>query len=199
MYRSGSTFIFNLLKHIVKHYKLNYSVRKHHEEWLSIVKPEDISVYTYRDVRFACASMMRKNNLTVDNFNEFRGYTIDDFICKLINHDNTVKQTTNNLLKLKYETDILNIDRCVVKVLLFLNLQLDNDFIQFCINKLDLNTIKTVTDNLLNHQPETEWWPNHVSTEYTDYKTYFNMSDLTTNTYELLTQWLTVNNYLINL
>ena len=116
MYRSGSTLIYNVLKKIVQDNKLDYKIKKAHEEWLQWVKDSDLSIYTYRDVRDATASMMRKRNLTVENFKSYNNHTLSSFILKLMTHDLKVKDKGNNILVLEYNNDILNLENGIINV-----------------------------------------------------------------------------------
>ena len=92
---------------MVKFYNNIYSlkfteVKKNHEDWLDLVTDKDLSVYTFRDVRNCCASMMRRDGMDEKNFLHARYYSPETFILSLISQDEKMRKTTEKaILSLK--------------------------------------------------------------------------------------------------
>ncbi len=195
MYRSGSTLIYNVLKKIVQDHKLDYKIKKAHEEWLQWVKDSDLSIYTYRDVRDATASMMRKRNLTVENFKSYNNHTLSSFILKLMTHDLKVKDKGNNILVLEYNNDILNLENGIKKIGEFLDIDIGKGNTFYYSKIFSLETQKKFVNGLSKHDLNTEYHPGHIGDGKTDFKKYFNYDQLNPNTLELLGKWLKKHDY----
>ena len=199
MYRSGSTFIYNLLRLIIKKYNLEeYGIgRKKHESWLEDVTAEDFSIYSYRDVRNVCASWIKfnKNNFKIkDNgkgysqqmFNgEWQIFTINNFIGYLIEYDEKItkhaKKNNLNVLNLCYEKDIFIDNKiAIVKILEFLNIEYTDKDVEWFYNKLNVNVIKERCESIFKgtHEFETKLWYKHINDGISDHKTYFTNGEL---------------------
>lgn len=210
MYRSGSTFIYNFVKKIKKDLNINYIVdKKRHEDWVHTVTEKDLSIYSYRDIRDAAASMIRKNDMEqIDKclfqhkpgFRLAGGFNVNEFInnaLKFYGLVNTIAES-NNLLKIKYEDKILkNIQLSISDIFKFLKINVNEKIINEYSSFFDINKTKKFTDSLVKYDKKTEYYPDHIGTGKTNYKQYFSMKDLNKETRLNLEKWLIDHNYKI--
>ena len=187
MYRSGSTFLYNMVRELKKHHnKQEWKLHKVHEGWSDIPKgSQDVSIYSYRDVRDVIASFCYKYNMNFETFLIHERKTIP-FIKWIIDYDQKIKSICANnvslyknvsssitksglqvvfpiyrILNLKYEDCILgNPISTYNAVSGFLGVsQLYNIELS---EQLCLERQKKKIQNLKQHDVETEYWPNHI-------------------------------------
>ena len=210
MYRSGSTFIYNFVKKIKKDLNINYIVdKKRHEDWVNAVTEKDLSIYSYRDIRDAAASMIRKNNMEQIDKCSFQhksgyilagGFNVNDFINNALKFYSLVNTIVDNnkLLKIKYEDKILNdLSLSIQDIFKFLNINVNENIINEYSSFFDINKTKKFTDRLGKYDKKTEYHPDHIGDGKTNYKQYFSMKDLNKETRLNLEKWLIDNNYKI--
>jgi hypothetical protein len=194
MYRSGSTFTFNLCNQLHKDYRDQVpKADKTHELWHRQAKDEDLLVYSYRDIRVSTASMMRKRQLTADTFKHFYKDGIVSWLELLVDYDEAVKSSSNKKLILRYEKDILDLETTITKVAAFFNITLQPCKLEEYCNKFDIVKTKSYVDSLKRHDIKTHYHPNHISTDKTDYQDYFD-SRIYISSPKIMA-WLSKNNY----
>jgi hypothetical protein len=200
MYHSGSTFVFNLLKFYNNIYSLKFTeVKKNHEDWLDLVTDKDLSVYTFRDVRNCCASMMRRDGMDEKNFLHARYYSPETFILSLISQDEKMRKNEAKTLILKYEEDIMKIEMAVSKIADFLNIKLSSGDIKEYSNIFNINKIKKFVDSVRIHSNSSshQYWPNHIGDGNTQYEDFFSLDKFSEKSMGAINEWLNKNNYIL--
>lgn len=194
MYRSGSTFIFNLCNQMHKDYKEQVpKVTKIHEMWHKQVKSRDLLIYSYRDIRISAASMMRKKGLTVYTFQKYHKDGLLSWLEMLVDYDDRVKASDNKKLVLRYEDDIIDTKTSIIKIANFLDIDLQPCKVKEYCTMFDIVKVKTYVDSLRYHDAKTQYHPNHISTDKTNYQDYFDSSIYANN--PKIMRWLSKNNY----
>ena len=194
MYRSGSTFTFNLCNHLHKQYKDRVpKPHKIHEKWVTRAKPTDLLIYSYRDIRVSAASLMRKKKLDINSFTKFHKQGLVNWLEMLVDYDNSVKNSCNKKLILRYEEDILNLQNAIYKTSKFLNIELSASRLKELNNVFSIQNTKAFVDSLSRHDVNTQYYPNHIGADRTDYKDYFD--SLLYKNSDKIRDWLTKNNY----
>jgi hypothetical protein len=131
-------------------------------------KDEDISIYSYRDVRDAMASFCYKDKV---NFETFRDHTgagrnVIEFIKWMIEYDDFIKlhgqQYPEKVLVLKYETEIMEKNYVLVEKIREFMLILDDRWSQDIAQKLSFENSKKISDSLVQHDQSTQLHPNHL-------------------------------------
>jgi len=198
-YRSGSTFAYNLLKRINEGFDLGYKMnKKEHNVWFEDVTKDDLSVYTYRDIRNVTASFIRfhiKNKkcrkvktghyiMSLDGGKE-EELTINNFILYSLQYDAfmTVKIMEGfNVLKIRYENEIF--DDCkiaITKVLNYLKAKYEPKDINTLESLLSVEKVKkeisTATDNGMINS-DTFYCSNHIYDGISDYKSFFTEGEI---------------------
>ena len=196
MYRSGSSFIYNVVKEFTD------DITKLHGADID----DTLTIYSYRDVRNACASIIRMNNMTYDKHGDFidksickvsgERFNISEFINELIDYDN--KLDDYNILKIRYEDDILNDNKkAITKILDYISVPYDIDLVNKISDKLDINKQKIIVDNIKTvYDDESKYFKNHIGNGKTNYKDYFTIDDLSFSVKIKLVNWLTKRNYI---
>ncbi|GAG21799.1 unnamed protein product [marine sediment metagenome] len=206
MYRSGSTFLYNMVKELKKyHNKQEWKLHKVHEGWLSWLGPnelgedrpkgtQDVSIYSYRDVRDVIASFCYRDNMNFETFS-IHGRKAIPFIEWIIDYDQKIKNLIQcySILNLKYEDCILgnpistyNAVSGVLGVSQLYNIELSE---QLCLEKQ-----KEKIQGLKDADTNTLYWPNHIkdgrSNKYKDIFTDEEIKLINSNQY--------IKNYLKN-
>lgn len=180
LYRSGSTVIYNIVKHLISEGLVKDSITKQHEHWVTRpLQRNDLNIYSYRDVRTSAASFMRKRGWTENSFlhPSVRSGKVKDYMLLLVEVDMKTRERFHrehlrNLI-LKYEIDILDIEQAIRKILASLNILLPEDVIQILIECHNIHAVKNYVDTLKDKEDKrTMFHPNHVSLEKTDFKHY---------------------------
>jgi len=194
MYRSGSTFTFNLCNRLHKEYKDQVpKPHKIHEKWSVRSKPDDLLIYSYRDIRVSAASLMRKKNLDINSFAQFYKGGLISWLEMLVDYDNAVKNSHNKKLILRYEQDIVTLKNAITKTSKFFNINLSNSKLKDLATVFSLQNTKIFVDALNKHDVHTQYHPNHISVDKTDYRDYFDSSIYSNN--DKIKDWLVKNNY----
>lgn len=194
MYRSGTTLIYNILKQAQK----EKMIKKVHQDWLDHKHFEDTSVYSYRDVRDVIASFCYRDKMNFNSFNIHRRNAIN-FCRWMIEYDYKFKEFSNKnparTLIFRYESDIVN-DNIILyeKITNFFGI---STFPENLKEKFKFEKIKKHTDSIKKHEPETEFWPNHLNDGSTEkFKKIFSHDEI--NLFyddPIIHQWLKENNY----
>jgi len=196
--RSGSTLIFQIVGNLLGwNNSLGYGWPKTYKKG-SFFKIHDRPdkenlnvkyIYTYRDLRDIVASKkMIKKSL---NFNLLETYQKNDYYYR----------SQNDVLVIKYESDIFNINLLIRKIATFLNIKKWNKNIT---NRVTLEENKKFIDKLTGFDPKTLFYPHHISDGKTKFKKYLTeieimliesicYSWLSANHYKLLYNWKSVN------
>lgn len=180
LYRSGSTVIYNIVKHLISEGLVKDSITKQHEHWVTRpLQRSDLNIYSYRDVRTSAASFMRKRGWTENSFlhPSVKSKQVKDYMRLLVDVD---RKTTERFqrehlahLILRYESDILNIEQAIRKIVRSLNLLLPEEIIQILVECHNIQSVKLYVDTLTDKEDKrTMFHPNHVSLEKTDFKHY---------------------------
>lgn len=200
LYRSGSTVIYNIVRQLIVEGLVKDNVVKHHEHWLGIpIFHSDLNIYSYRDVRNCTASFMRKRGWTEHNFQHpsIRTKTAKEFMCFLVRTDRAVKNRVEkehlSIYELRYEEDIINIELGIKKILSSLNLLLPKDVVDILIECHNIHAVKKFVDTLtVREDRRTQFHPNHISLDKTDYKNW--LSEESWNDPDILS-WLEERGY----
>jgi hypothetical protein len=205
LYRSGTTVSFNICKQLINKRFIVTNVKKCHEKWITYpVCSTDFNIYSYRDLRSITASIMRKRNLTEEEFCEwsykqFNVNTFKDWFDFLLDYDHLVfdKAIKEDLkvLSLRYEYDILNIDRAIYKIVRYLNLLLPKYILD------ELSDSNSIQKNILisnkltigEQDPITMYHHNHINLEHTNFKNYISEKNYKHNS--RLNNWLRLRGY----
>lgn len=180
LYRSGSTVIYNIVRHLISEGLVKDSITKQHEHWINRpLQRDDLNLYSYRDVRTSAASFMRKRGWTENAFlhPSVRSGKVKDYMLLLVEVDIKTRERfqreqLRNLI-LRYETDILDIEQAIRKIVASLNILLPEDVIQILIECHNIEAVKSYVDTLKDKEDKhTMFHPNHVSLEKTDFKQY---------------------------
>ena len=201
-YRSGTTFVYNVLLLAKERFNLNYEIaEKTHYHWVERVSKEDISIYPYRNILNSCASYFRfhlvNESITHIGNGEYlqvydknspkRGFqesfnvnTIFDFCLVMDKLVNEKIKEGHNVLKIKYETDIFA--DCTIgikKILDCLNVNYSQIDINFIESYLNFKTIKKEVNKLPKKfkMIKEQFWSNHIYDGVSDYKEYFTEFD----------------------
>lgn len=180
LYRSGSTVIYNIVRHIITDKLLKDSVVKQHEHWVTRpLQKHDLNIYSYRDVRAITASLMRKRGWTEQTFSHpsIRSNSTKNFMLFLVDVDQKVRDRIEreqlNHLIMRYETDIINIEQGIRKIVSSLALELPEEVIQILVECHNIEAVKLYVDTLSSKEDKrTLFHPNHVSLEKTEFKDY---------------------------
>jgi hypothetical protein len=197
-YRSGTTFVYNVLLLAKERFNLNYEIaEKTHYPWVERVCIEDKSIYPYRNILNSCASYFRfhlvNEGIThigngeyiqeYDNNSHNKGWHksfnvshILDFCLVMDKLVNEKIKEGHNVLKIKYETDIFA--DCTIgikKILDYLNVNYSQIDINFMESHLNIKTIKKETDKIPKKFKITkeQLWSNHIYDGVSYYKEYF--------------------------
>lgn len=180
LYRSGSTVIYNIVKHLIVEGLVKDSVLKQHEHW--ITRPlhrSDLNIYSYRDVRTATASYMRKRGYTESSIAHpsVRSSSVKDYMLFLIEVDtktrNRFEREHLNHLILRYEEDVLNIEQGIRKILQSLNLLLPEEIVQILVECHNLGAVKRYVDTIVEKEDKHSMYhPNHVSLDKINFRDY---------------------------
>tara|TARA_R100000005_G_C4929367_1_gene159075 strand:+ start:261 stop:881 length:621 start_codon:yes stop_codon:yes gene_type:complete len=197
MYRSGTTFIHEMLKQVVSKVDANYELKKPHLGWGRRLKPleDDILIYCYRDVRDIIVSYCQSRKFTYDSF-KIHANNPQSLIYKLIDLDDRVRSHPTNKLTLRYETDIFGKELEVLNKITNL-IGIDGRYNLEVSNNFKIEKIKKITDKIEKFKHSvSNWWPNHVtdgkSGKWKDYFT--NELDWIEND-DKVKSWLIKNNY----
>lgn len=205
LFRSGTTVCFNICRQLHKQKFISNNIKKCHETWLQYdVKPTDFNIYTYRDLRTITASLMRKRRLDEYSFcqwanSQFNTRNFEEWFNFLLDYDQLFyqKMSEKNLsgLFLKYEDDILNIDSGIFKIIRYLHLLLPKYILDELANTHSIDNNLEITTKLRQGEedPVTRYHYNHISKEYTDYRTYIPERYYADN--ERLNTWLKSKGY----
>ena len=172
VWRSGSTFVYNVLNRIKLHYNAGFYniATKTHIDWHTYVKKNDISFFTYRDPRNVCASWIRFNisnkiftdkgngtySVKIKNTGQFNTvtYVLDDVTVDQIVNDviwmhNKINEKIKNdyrVLVMKYEDEIFKDNKIAIRnILEFLKsrkIYVDESFIEQTSNDLNIEKVK---------------------------------------------------------
>tara|TARA_R110000751_G_scaffold42691_3_gene98942 strand:- start:506 stop:1075 length:570 start_codon:yes stop_codon:yes gene_type:complete len=152
-----------MVRELKKHHnKQEWELHKVHEGWSDIPKgSQDVSIYSYRDVRDVIASFCYKYNMNFETFLIHERKTIP-FIKWIIDYDQKIKSMcANNVSLYKYEDCILgnpistyNAVSGFLGVSQLYNIELSE---QLCLERQ-----KKKIQNLKQHDVETKYWPNHI-------------------------------------
>lgn len=156
MYRSGSTVSYQATQLLVKALKLPYSIDKEHQiDWSF-----DKVIYTFRDIRDACASMCQLKNCRPAEFKvegrDFREWI--DFLLKL----DAFWRSKPCVLCLKYREFRNDLTRLVKPICVFLNGGID----PCCRNitsKLEFDKNLAFSNALSYPDPKTQMRPHHMT------------------------------------
>lgn len=200
LYRSGSTVIYNIVRHLIIDQVVKDAVVKHHENWLNKrVFKSDTNIYSYRDVRNCAASFMRKRGWTEHNFEHpsIRVKSAKEFMTFLVTTDKAVeaklKSEQLKFTELRYEDDIINIEKGISKILTSLNINIPEEVVDILVECHNIQAVKKFTDTLdSGEDKKTQFHPNHVSLEKTNYKEY--LSDESWDT-PIIVSWLKEKGY----
>ena len=123
-------------------------------------------------------------------------FNISKFINELIDYDN--KLDDYNILKIRYEDDILNDNKkAITKILDYISVPYDNDLVNRLSDKLDINKQRIIVDNIKTvYDDESKYFKNHIGNGKTNYKDYFTIDDLSSSVKIKLVNWLTKRNYI---
>ena len=204
-YRSGSTLIYRIITNLIKETGSEsfYKTTKVHQDWMEKFNEEDLSVYSYRDVRDVMASFFYRDKV---DFNTFRDHTgagrnVIQFMKWMIDYDDFIKkyeqERPGNIIIFKYEDDIIGKNFQVVESIRNFLLILDDRCSQPIAEKLSFKNSKKISDTLLQHDQQTQLHPNHLKDGKPDkYKEAFTEEQLKQiNQDEKICQWLTKNGY----
>ena len=199
MYRSGSTVIYNIVRHIINSGLIEQHIHKCHEDWNPLaVTAHDINIYSSRDVRTATASFIRKKEWTEYNFkhNAIKVKTAKEYMKFLVRTDYATKNAMRSTdVILKYEEDVLTLRLGVVKILNTLKVTATEVLIEQIYAAHNIKKVKEYVDTLTTRSDiRTKFHPNHISLEVTDWKQY--LSKDSWDDIEIL-QWLEDNNYVL--
>jgi len=172
VWRSGSTFVYNVLNRIKLHYNAGfYNIGiKTHTDWHTYVKNNDISFFTYRDPRNVCASWVRFNiinrvftekdtgiyKVNVKNAGPantttyvFKDVTIDEIMNDIIWMHEKVNEKINQdyrVLVMRYEDEIFKDNKIAIRnILEFLKsrkITIDESFIEQTSRDLNIEKVK---------------------------------------------------------
>lgn len=199
LYRSGTTVIYNLMKElgpVIGDKGLN----KIHESWLNIgYSSNNSSVYSYRDLRYLTASLMRMTGSDENSFFNVIGVrglkarTMDQWFEFLVEWDRRVKerQVEYKVLVLRYETDIIAFENGISKILNFYNITGNSVINQFA-EKYNIKNSYNFTSKLHKHDQISQYHQNHISLEKTHFRDYLSEQSLD-NT--VLNDWLVEHGY----
>ncbi len=204
-YRSGSTLIYRIITNLIKETGSEsfYKTTKVHQDWMEKFNEEDLSVYSYRDVRDVMASFFYRDKV---DFNTFRDHTgagrnVIQFMKWMIDYDDFIKkyeqERPGNVIIFKYEDDIIGKTFQVVESIRKFLLILDDRRSQPIAEKLSFENTKRISDTLIQHDQSTQLHPNHLKDGKPDkYKEAFTEEQLKQiNQDEKICQWLTKNGY----
>tara|TARA_Y100001938_G_C8063762_1_gene418923 strand:- start:362 stop:1021 length:660 start_codon:yes stop_codon:yes gene_type:complete len=204
-YRSGSTLIYRIIKNLIKETGSEsfYKTTKVHQDWMEKFNEEDLSIYSYRDVRDAMASFCYKDKV---NFETFRDHTgagrnVIEFIKWMIDYDDFIKkyeqERPGNVIIFKYEDDIIGKTFQVVESIRKFLLILDDRHSQSIAEKLSFENAKKISDTLVQHDQSTQLHPNHLKDgKPQKYKEAFSKEQIEKiNNDEKISAWLNKNGY----
>jgi hypothetical protein len=203
MYRSGSTVLYNIAKQLCQEQEVTNNIQKIHEAWLKKnVKQHTLHIYSYRDIRAVTASLMRKRGWEEHNFphEALRGNRdAKAFMRFLVATDvatrNKMRDAGLKHCILRYEEDVKDLRRGILKIAKFLELSQSPDFIDMI---YDAHNIKRVNDYITKNvkepgeDPGTMYHPNHVSLERTDWRDWISEDSWQDS---IILDWLVLNGY----
>lgn len=200
LYRSGSTVLYNIVRHLISEGLVKDSVTKQHEHWLTrSVQRDDLHIYSYRDVRASAASFMRKRGWSETKFlhPSVKSKHVKDFMKLLVEVDkktiNRFKEENLNYIVLRYESDIIDIEQAIKKIVKSLNLLLPEELIQILVECHNIKAVSQFVDTLKNKEDKLSMFhPNHVSLEKTNFKQYLNKDSWDD---PVILEWLKEKNY----
>lgn len=199
LYRSGTTVLYNLMKElgpVIGDKGLN----KIHESWLNIGYSSNNScVYSYRDLRYLTASLMRMTGSDENNFfsaigvRGMKARNMNQWFEFLVEWDRRVKerQADYKILVLRYETDIIAFENGISKILDFYNIKTDNAA-KHLAEKYSIQNSYDFSVKLHKHDQISQYHQNHISLEKTDFRDYLSEESLDN---AVLNDWLVENGY----
>ena len=201
MYRSGSTVIYNIISHLITDKLITTSVQKTHQNWLNFtVKSSDLNIYSFRDVRTATASLMRRKGWSEHNFPHpvLRGEkTAKEFMLFLVRTNNSIKTKCNaenlSMCSIQYETEVRNLEKGITKLLDYLEVDVPTEVKNILYECHKVETVKNYVDSICRKEDKrTKYHPNHVSLNNTLFEDYMSSESWDDAT---IKEWLTNNEY----
>lgn len=180
MYRSGSTFTYNLVKGLKgRHEKTEWNIHKVHHDWLHKPKgPSDLSIYTYRDIRDVIVSFCQLYSFSFSTFSVHGRSAIPFMHWAIDFHNEIMSQHNPNILILRYEDCVMGNPMETYDIISdFLSVPRDhNKDLQ---PTLDLTLQKKATDQQKGLDQSTLYWPNHINDgAHEKYQNFFSPSEL---------------------
>ena len=184
MYRSGSTLLFNIVKHLCKEFNvLNFSgkpltTHKVHLDWTNnsvfrkwayIEKswdPNNLVIYSRRDVRDVICSYFQREKCSLENF-QHAGKNYIDFLCWIVKNDwliDAAAKSTSNIKILSYEKEINGDSNLMLLASKIISLFNVNQTLKHTdLTSFQFMSSKNKTDILSKMDGLTQYWPNHLN------------------------------------
>ena len=206
-YRSGSTLVYRIIKSLLKKTGNDsiYATMKVHQDWMEKFNEQDLSIYSYRDIRDAMASFFYRDKVDFETFRDHTGAgrSVIEFMKWMIDYDDFIKsyeqKNPDKVIVFKYEEDILGKNFQLVESVRDFLLILDDRYSSEIAEKLSFKNSKRISDTLIQHDQSTQLHPNHLKDGKPEkYKEAFTEEQMEQiNQDDKISNWLKRNGYKI--
>ena len=184
MYRSGSTLLFNILKYLCNELDIlnlgakTLTTHKVHLDWTNPTmpqkwafikescEPENLVIYSRRDVRDVICSYIEREKCTLGDFRH-AGKDYIKFLEWVVKNDELINKESvrnSNIKILRYENDIKgdeNLPFLIDKILLYFKITSPRKNLE--LEQFKFLTTKNKCDMLDGLEGASQYWPNHLT------------------------------------